>query len=246
MIKQYEAVAEAIKQMGGVAALGQLYQTVLKIPDCEWKTKTPFASIRRIVQTHPDLFFKVKPGVWALTSERARIAKQFGLTAHSPTLKTTDFSHSFYQGLVIEIGNLKGYATFVPNQDKNKPYLRQTLADLTGLTEFYPFTYDFLLRRARTVDVTWFNERKLPHAFFEIEHAGDIQNSLLKFVEFQDFRIKFCIVADEARHSEYNDKLAYAAFKPIQSKVEFLNFEKLSKWHAQLSEDTIVRELERL
>ena len=189
MIKQHEAVVEAIKQMGGVATLGQLYQTVLKIPDCEWKTKTPFASIRRIVQTHPDLFFKVKPGVWALTSERARIAKQFGLTAYSPTLKTTDFSHSFFQGLVVEIGNLRGYGTFVPNQDKNKPYLCKTLADAVSLAEFYPFTYDFLLRRARTVDVTWFNERKLPRAFFEIEHAGDIQNSLLKFVEFQDFRV---------------------------------------------------------
>jgi hypothetical protein len=245
-MKQYESVAEAIKQMGGVATLGQLYQTVLKIPDCEWKTKTPFASIRRIVQTHPDLFFKVKPGVWALTSERARIAKQFGLTAYSPTLKTTDFSHSFYQGLVVEIGNLKGYATFVPNQDKNKPYLRQTLADITGLGEFYPFTHDSLLRRARTVDVTWFNERKLPRAFFEIEHSTEIHKSLLKFVEFQDFRIRFYIVADEARRNEYNDKLAYAAFKPIRSEVEFVNYEKISDWHARLAEDTVARELEHL
>jgi hypothetical protein len=145
MMKQHEAVLEAMKQNGGLATLGQLYQTVLKIPDCEWKTKTPFASIRRIVQTHPDLFFKVKPGVWALTSERERIAKQFGLASHSIAPKTTDFSHSFYQGLVVEIGNLKGYATFVPNQDKNKPYLRQKLADIAGLAEFYTFSYDFLL-----------------------------------------------------------------------------------------------------
>ena len=62
-MKQHEAVIQAIKENGGYATLGQLYQSVLKIPDCKWKTKTPFASIRRIVQTH-DAFIKVRPGLW--------------------------------------------------------------------------------------------------------------------------------------------------------------------------------------
>lgn len=48
-MKQYEAVIETLKRLGGIATLGQLNQEVFKIRDCEWNTKTPFASIRRIV-----------------------------------------------------------------------------------------------------------------------------------------------------------------------------------------------------
>lgn len=49
-MKQYEAVIETLDKLGGVATLGDLNSEVFKIQECEWKTKTPFASIRRIVQ----------------------------------------------------------------------------------------------------------------------------------------------------------------------------------------------------
>lgn len=234
-MKQHEAVVQAMRQNGGYATLGHLYQTVLKIPSCHWGTKTPFASIRRIVQQHPDLFFKVRPGLWALTSERQRILQQFAVTEDASPSKVEEFNHTYYQGLIVEIGNLRHYQTFVPNQDKNKPFLSHKLADVSTLQHFYEFTYDHLLKRARTVDVTWFNERKLPNGFFEVEHSTDIQNSLLKFLEFQDFRIRFCIVADAARRAEFEAKLAYSAFAPIRSEVKFLDYETLSELHSKIS-----------
>ena len=123
-MKQHEAVIQVMKENGGYATLGQLYQSVPKIPDCKWKTKTPFASIRRIVQTHDD-FFKVRPGLWALTSERAKILQLFSDDISSP--KKREYTHYFFQGLVVEIGNLKGYQTFVPFQDKNKPFAHRRL-----------------------------------------------------------------------------------------------------------------------
>ena len=60
-MKQNEAVLQAMEQSGGFATLGHLYQSVLKIPDCRWGTKTPFASIRRIVQEHHELFSRFDP-----------------------------------------------------------------------------------------------------------------------------------------------------------------------------------------
>ena len=65
------------------------------------------------------------------------------------------------------------------------------------------FTYDNLLRRARTVDVVWFNERQMPCGFYEIEHTTDIKNSLSKFYELQDFRADFVIIADEKRREQF-------------------------------------------
>jgi hypothetical protein len=47
-MKQYEAVIQAMVEIGGYATLGELYHVVPKIPDYKWETKTPFASIRRI------------------------------------------------------------------------------------------------------------------------------------------------------------------------------------------------------
>ena len=49
-MKQHEAVIKVMEQSGGFATLGYLNQEVLKVSGVEWKTKTPFASIRRIVQ----------------------------------------------------------------------------------------------------------------------------------------------------------------------------------------------------
>lgn len=69
-MKQYEAVIQTLERLGGQATLAELYREVMKIEECEWQTKTPFASIRRIVQVRPEIF-KVSPGLWALRSHQA-------------------------------------------------------------------------------------------------------------------------------------------------------------------------------
>ena len=71
-MKQHEAVIRVMKDYGGYATLGQLNQNVFRIKECEWKTKTPFASIRRIVQDER-FFFKIRPGLWALKSYKDKL-----------------------------------------------------------------------------------------------------------------------------------------------------------------------------
>ena len=231
-MKQHEAVIQAMEESGGYATLGQLYQAVPKIPDCKWKTKTPFASIRRIVQTHHE-FFKVRPGLWALSSEKEKVMRLF--VEDSKPNREKDYSHYFFQGLVVEIGNLKGFQTFVHSQDKNKPFAQQKLGEVTTVSNFFEFTYSEVLRKAQTIDVSWFNSRKYPNSFFEIEHSTDIYNSLLKFVEFQDFRINFYIVADNLRRSEFENKISQSAFVPIKPYVKFWDYDAVSELHTKIS-----------
>jgi hypothetical protein len=231
-MKQHEAVIQAMKESGGYATFGQLYQAVPKIPDCKWETKTPFASIRRIVQTH-DEFFKVRPGLWALTSEKEKVLRLF-LDEKAPA-KVREYSHYFFQGLVVEIGNLKGFQTFIPYQDKNRPFAKQKLGEVTTVSKLYEFTYGEVLRKAQTIDVSWFNSRKYPNSFFEIEHSTDIYNSLLKFVEFQDFRISFYIVADNLRRAEFENKITQNAFAPIKPFVKFWDYDAVSELHTKIS-----------
>lgn len=231
-MKQFEAVIKVMEENGGFATLGFLNQEVLKIKDCAWKTKTPFASIRRIVQDDR-FFFKIKPGLWALKSYINRLPSDILPPPTKTREQLTEFNHTYYQGLLIEIGNLKKFGTFVPNQDKNKEFLGKKLSEITSVPEIYPFCYDAMLQRARTIDVTWFNQRKMPAKVFEVEHSTDIQNSLLKFVELQDFYADYFIVADSVRKAEFENKLSYSAFTPIKPRTKFISYDDLAELHTR-------------
>jgi hypothetical protein len=45
-MKQHEAVIQTLERLGGQATFAVLYREVMKIKNCKWETKTPFASIR--------------------------------------------------------------------------------------------------------------------------------------------------------------------------------------------------------
>ena len=228
-MKQYEAVLLTMEKLGGIATLGQLNQEVMKISDCEWKTKTPFASIRRIVQQTNGIY-KIKPGLWALESHRKDLESKGFLVETEKNINSKelqDFNHAYYQGLLLSIGNMRKYKTFVPNQDKNKLYVNQKLGEIRTLQELPIFSYENFIQRVSTVDVIWFNERNMPHSLFEVEHSTDIQNSLLKFNDLTDFHTRMIIVADKVRKSEYEKKIKYSSFFDLaeEKRVQFLSYE---------------------
>ena len=234
-MKQHEAVIKIMEESGGFATLGFLNQNVFKIKKCDWKTKTPFASIRRIVQDER-FFFKIKPGLWALKSYKNKLPLEIFPTNIVSKNEQEEFNHSYYQGLLVEIGKLKKYEAFIPSQDKNKKFLGKTLGEVSSQENYYQFGYDHIIRKAKTIDVCWFNIRKMPSVLFEVEHSTDIQNSLLKFIELQDFNTNFFIVADKVRKNEYIGKLSLSAFVPIKSRVQFMDYDKLSEWHTKTFE----------
>ena len=71
----------------------------------------------------------------------------------------------------------------------------------------------------------------MPDSFFEVEHSTDIQNSLLKFLDLQDFAARMLIVADQVRRPEYIQKLSMQAFQAdrFKGRVHFLSYEQLVK-----------------
>lgn len=233
-VKQYEAVIAVMEENGGYATLGYLYQNVLKVKGVEWKTKTPFASMRRIVQDER-FFFKIRPGLWALKSWRHRLPDQMQ-PAKRKAAAAEVFTHSYYQGLVVQIGNLKRLHTFVPPQDKNKVFLgKQKLGQIATIAQIYPFSYPDTVRRANMIDVVWFNDRKMPTSIFEIEHSTNMRDALVKFVEMQDFRTDMCIVADAARRRQFHDTISFGAFTPIRKYVRFMTYTEVSDYHSNMS-----------
>ena len=218
-ITQTQQVINVLRSVGGYATLRRLNELV---DFSSWATKTPEASVRRIVQESPEIF-KVQPGLWALEEMRDAVLRKFDLKLGDRKSEEL-FTHGYYQGLLVEIGKYRNQMTYVPAQDKNRIFIDKRLGEMTDTTELPEFTYAELRRKAKTVDVIWFNERRMPSDFYEVEHTTDIKNSLSKFYELQDFNAGFYIVAEDSRKKEYEDKLHVSMFQAIENRVKFLDY----------------------
>jgi hypothetical protein len=228
-MNQREAVIEAMRANGGFATLGHLYNEALKIAGVKWATKTPFSSINRIVQD-PKYFFRIRPGLWALLEAKEKLP---GDLKQKPKPES---DHTFYQGLLVELGNLRKQQTFVPKQDRGKAFLGHPLGRLVTLDDIYPFTYPEIVRRAAAVDVIWFSPRRFPSEFIEVENTTDMNGAFLKFVMFDAFNSAFRVVAPAARRTEFESKLAHPSFESIAGQTKFVSYDVVTDMHTKASQ----------
>ena len=228
-MNQREAVVEALRANGGYATLGHLYKEVLKIPGVKWETRTPFKSINRIVQD-PKNFFRIRPGLWALLEAKNK------LPADLTKKPKPESDHTYYQGLLVELGNLRGQQTFVPKQDRGKAFLGKPIRSLVTVQDIYPFTYPEIVQRAAAVDVVWFNHRKFPTEFIEVENTTDMLGAFLKFVMFDAFNSTFRVVAPAARKTEFESKLAHPSFLSVAKRTQFTSYDVVTAMHTKANE----------
>ncbi len=234
-ITQTQQVIETLRENGGYATLGNLYYLV---DTSSWATKTPNESIRRIVQQSKDIF-KIHPGLWALEECRDEVMLKFDIQPKEE--KSIEvFTHGYYQGLIVDIGNMKHYTTYVPAQDKNRKFLEKPLKELCSTVEMPEFSYKNLTDRASTVDVVWFNDRKMPDSFFEVEHTTDIQNSVVKFCDLQDFYSRFFIVAPKSRKGQYEKVMERTVFKDMRKRIEFRCYESILQQYELMCKGRLV------
>jgi len=228
-MNQREAVIEAMRANGGYATLGHLYKAALQIAGVKWETKTPFKSINRIVQD-ARYFFRIRPGLWALLEAKKRLPPDLGKKPKPES------DHTYYQGLLVELGNLRGQQTFVPKQDRGKAFLGKPLGSLITVEDIYPFTYPEVVDRAARVDVLWFNQRKFPTEFIEVENTTDMQGAFLKFVMFDAFNARFRVVAPAPRKREFESKLAHPSFLSVAKRTIFTSYDLLADMHSKANE----------
>ena len=221
---QKDDVIKALRGNGGMATLSQLYALT---DISQWKTKTPYASIRRIVQTNEE-FFRIQPGLWGLVAQQKEILEKMHILDNG-IVQDNECTHAYYQGIVVEIGNARGFETYIPPQDKNRLFVHQKLSDIASLQIMHTFSYQHIVAKAKYVDIIWFNERKMPYAFFEVEHSTDFRNSLNKFFELQDFRAKFVIIAKRERFGQFQKIIGDSIYRPIQNLVSFADYESIVK-----------------
>ena len=106
--QEYQVI-ETLRREGGYATLRRLNEIM---DFSTWKTKTPEATVRRIVQDSKQIF-RIQPGLWALEEFRDEVLHKMDLKLGNRQSEE-QFSHGYYQGLLVSIGKFRHHLTYIP------------------------------------------------------------------------------------------------------------------------------------
>lgn len=200
---------------------------------------TPLKTIQERVQ-RDKRFTRIGLGVYALVEYIDRLPR---LMEPKSLSEKRNYTHTKIEGMIIEIGNMKGFDTYTP--DRCKIFMNKELGNIVTFKECPDFTYEKIVESIKFCDVIWFNLRGFPEKLFEIEESTDFRGSLVKFTELQDFRISFNLVASSQRKIKYEREITKSAFKNIVDRCRFVDYTDIEKFYeASLNYHKISHELE--
>ena len=221
-----QAVEKAIIELGYMATLKQIYATAPQYKNFEGLT--PHKTINEKVQ-RDDNFVKIRPGLYGLKKYLDKLPDEYNPNVKKSSEEENIITHSYIQGMLVEIGNFKGFKTFSP--DKNRVFVNKKLGEITTQPDVPKFTFENILQSTKYIDVIWFNERLFPNSVFEIENSTNFRNSLVKFVELQDFATTMTLIApkETSKINKYQQEIEKSAFASIKNRVKFFNYEFVEK-----------------
>lgn len=221
-----ESIKLAIIDLGYIATLKQIYEIAPSYK--KFAGLTPHKTINERVQ-RDEQFYKIKAGLYGLREYLDKLPNEYNPNVKKTKEEEIIINHSYIQGLLIEIGNINGFQTFTP--DKNSTFLAKKLGEISTKQEIPIFTFEQIIQSAKYIDVIWFNERNFPNSIFEIENSTNFRNSLVKFVELQDFNTSMTLIApkDDSKIRKFQQEIEKSAFASIKNKVKFFDYEYVEK-----------------
>jgi len=218
-----DAIEKVMIENGYYAPLQLIYKEFEK--HRPFSGLTPLKTIQERVQ-RDKRFTRIGFGVYALTRYLDRLPR---ITEPRTNAQKAMHKHTEIQGMVIEIGNMKGFDTYTP--DKSKIFANKRLGNLVTLKKFPEFTYPRIIRAVKFLDVVWFNQRGFPERIFEVEDSTDFRGSFVKFVELQDFRTLFYMVASEEKKAKYQREVSKSAFQTIADRCHFIAYSDIERYY---------------
>lgn len=217
-----DAIEKVMLNNGFFAPLKLIYKNIEKYRK---KTgKTPDNTIQERVQRDPK-FTKIGLGVYALTDYLDKLPKEIEPKNEN---ERKERKHATIQGMLLEIGNFKKDISDTYTNDKNWIFQNKTLGNLATIETIPLFTYEKIVKETvRYIDVIWFNDRGFPSRMFEVEHTTNFRDAFTKFMELQDFIIDFYCIASVEKEDKFNREKCKNAFKPIEKRINFLNYEQI-------------------
>lgn len=137
--------------------------------------------------------------------------------------------HTVLQGRLLEIGNVRGYATFTPN--KSKKFNNKPLAEIATLTSCPPLQFsDYEL--LRQIDVLWFKEKGknyVPEYAFEVEISTGTWSGIGRLATLLDYATArlYIISSDQKKYQQ-----ALNTFNDYQSRYRHVLTENVGELYA--------------
>jgi len=218
-----EAIEKVMLNNGYYAPLQLIYKEFEKYRP--FSGLTPLQTIQERVQ-RDERFTRIGFGVYALTKFLDKLPHAI---EPKTQIEKTSYKHAEIQGMIIEIGNMKGFDTYTP--DRSKVFKNKELGKIATVREFPNFTYDKIIQSIKFCDVVWFNLRGFPEKLFEVEDSTDFRSSLVKFTELQDFKTSFNLVASSERKNKYEREVLKSAFKNIKDRCNFVDYSNIEQYY---------------
>lgn len=157
--------------------------------------------------------------------------KEEPVVSKPESIDINKLKHEDVQGILVELGNLLKYKTYVA--DPSKPYKNKTLGDSATLKKMPLFTYDWILNTVKLIDVIWFRagEDEFPVACFEIEHTTDVTKGLLRLYNLKSLGTKLFIIAPKNVETKFETEVNKTPFREIKSRYHFRSYQDLAAFY---------------
>ncbi len=180
--------------------LGDTLDTLIIPAQWMWQQREQLASNEKQYKVEIDKSLHMR--VFKSTEESIDLAKyleQFEMLGTSsivvpakPEPKKLSSKHAQLQGILLEVGNLRGYQTYSPN--KSPRFNGKPLGEIATAQEFpeFPGLNNDILRQ---IDVVWL-EKLFPIHAFEVELTTGIWTGLVRLAELKRLNTQLHIITE--------------------------------------------------
>ena len=141
-------------------------------------------------------------------------------------LNASEMTHWDAIGVIVELGRLLGYDTYVA--DPSKKYKGKPLREWATSVEI-PEQYENIPGIER-VDAIWYSIEPPIH-LFEVEDGGTMREALLRLYQARIFESKFFVVCPADNRNKFEKYVTTDPFKAIRKKYQFRTYEELLKMY---------------
>lgn len=173
-----DVVARVLAELGGQAHLSEINRAVEGHPKTT-TNPTWQATIRRVLRQY-SIFEPVPPansGVYKLVAPKPLQPEPQELDS-----KDAEINHGTAQGMLVTLGGIYGYETFVPTHDQTlRTFQGRRLGESVTVKDCSDIFRGPNLSKVREIDVLWFTEDDYglyPVYAFEVEHSTRVKQGL--------------------------------------------------------------------
>lgn len=230
-----DAVRDALSKLDGQGHLSGINRIVERNPDARSKianNPTWQCTIRRVVRQYK-IFEPLGNGVYKLLKEVPIKSEPQEFT------KEAKIDHGIAQGMLVSLGRIYGYETYVPPRDQTiRSFQTRPLRDFISVSDCTEVFRGPNVAQVREIDTLWFDEDDyglFPVYAFEVEETTGVKSGLDRLLKipqrFREIRrFKSFIIAPTIKEKELFDKyINQTPFRNFRGEFVFRFYKELEE-----------------